>query len=410
MKTILLGGLEPQLSHQVHEAFGSLEDHYVLQDVETLGELLVLLRTSRGDLLFLDLDTPGGLALDWLARLAELKSSIPILGAGREEKPDIPTYEMRFPDHYFPFLTYLRKPLAASGIIQAVESELRHVARGVIEGLSLASLLQMLHMESKTCTIRVNSGRRQGFLYMRAGQIINARYRRAEGEEAALLLLASASPKAEIDGQLHDSTVLIHTRIEELLMEAMRIQDENTRDHRCVEDSGESDEVPASETGKWAVQPQPLAPVEPPRHRKRYLFIAAVVILPVSVIPFILPREERVAVQTSPPGAVILLDNRPQGKAPLTLVLPKPLQGSLQAELAGYVSQAHPLRPGEHEVSFSLQASSPPPAAPPAAVPAPETPPPPPAKAQARKTPAPKPAPRPATRPKGDLFDQLRTP
>ncbi|HWQ07628.1 MAG TPA: DUF4388 domain-containing protein, partial [Holophaga sp.] len=360
MKTILLGGLEPELSRQVHEAFGSLKDHYVLLGVETLGELLVLLETARGDLLFLDLDTPGGVALDWLARLAEIKSSIPILGAGRGERPDITAYEMRFPDQYFPFLTYLRKPLTVPGIIQAVESELRHIARGVIEGLSLASLLQMLHMEGKTCTIRVNSGRRQGFFYMRAGQIINARYRRAEGEEAALLLLASASPKAEIDGQLHDSTVLIHTRLEELLMEAMRIHDENTRDHKLVEDGGECDELPASETGKWELQPQPSAPVPPPRPRKRYLLIAAAVLLPASALPFLLPREARVAVQTSPPGAVILLDSRPQGKAPLTLVLPKPLQGSLQAELAGYVSQAHQLEPGEQTVTFSLQASTPP--------------------------------------------------
>jgi len=409
MKTILLGGLEPGLASQVAEAFAPLRQEFTLQAVESLGELLVLLETSRGDLLFLDLDAPDGTALEWLAQLSEVKSSIPILGAGQAERPDITGYEQRFPNRFFPFLTYLRKPLTAEDILQAVQSELRHVARGVIEGLSLATLLQMFHMEGKTCTLRVHSGRRQGFFYMRAGQIINARYRRKEGLEAALLLLASASPKAEIDGQLHDSTQLIHARIEELMMEAMRIQDENTRDHGEPKDDEEEDdpsELPASETGKWEVLPMPKPPrLTPPPRRKRYFLIAAAVVLPFTAIPFFLPRAQRIAIQSTPTGAIISLNGQQQGRTPLELELPVPLQGSLGVSLAGYEAQTHTLKPGDAGLAFTLK---PLPAPPQVSPPEPTQEPPVPA-AGPRK-PKKASAPKPTRKKPNDVFDQVRQP
>ncbi len=414
MKTILLGGLDPILTEQIAEAFEPYKADYALQTVGSLGELLVLLETSQGDLLFLDLETPDGVAMEWLARLSEIKSSIPILGAGQASRPDITGYELRFPGHFFPFLTYLRKPLTPQQIVQAVQTELRHVARGVIEGLSLATLIQMLHLEGKTCTIRVTSGRRQGFFYMHTGQIINARYRRMEGRDAALALLSSTAPKAEIDGQLHDSTQLIHARIEELMMEAMRIQDENTRDHRLTEEEDDDPaDVPASETGKWEVRPTTKAaatappPPPPAPKRKRTWLIAAAVILPFTAVPFFIPREARVAIQSTPPGAQVTLDGESRGKTPLEVKLPKPVQGVLKVELAGYVPQTRSLQPGEEQVAVSLQ-PVPPPVVEPEPAPLPEPTP------VAEPEPAPKPkkaAIKPAPRPKPkDVFDQVRQP
>lgn len=424
MKTILLGGLDPVLTEQIAEAFEPFKADYALQTVGSLGELLVLLETSQGDLLFLDLEAPDGVALEWLARLSEIKSSIPILGAGQASRPDITGYELRFPGHFFPFLTYLRKPLTPAQIVQAVQTELRHVARGVIEGLSLATLIQMLHLEGKTCTIRVTSGRRQGFFYMRAGQIINARYRRLEGRDAALALLASTAPKAEIDGQLHDSTQVIHARIEELMMEAMRIQDENTRDHILLpeEDDDDPADVPPSETGKWEIRPiaktaapsaAPPPPPPPAPRRKRTWLIAAAVILPFTAVPFLLPREARVAIQTTPPGAEVILDGEARGRTPLEVRLPKPVQGTLKVALAGYAPQTRRLGPEDEQVVLALQALPPAPAAEPEPLPLPEPTPmaasEPPPKA---KKPASKPATaKPATQSKkGDVFDQVRQP
>lgn len=415
MKTILLGGLDPILTEQIAEAFEPYKADYALQTVGSLGELLVLLETSQGDLLFLDLETPDGVAMEWLARLSEIKSSIPILGAGQASRPDITGYELRFPGHFFPFLTYLRKPLTPAQIVQAVQTELRHVARGVIEGLSLATLIQMLHLEGKTCTIRVTSGRRQGFFYLRAGQIINARYRRLEGRDAALALLASTAPKAEIDGQLHDSTQVIHARIEELMMEAMRIQDENTRDNKLTEeDDDDPMDVPASETGKWEVRPVtapqaasqtgPAKPSPPPApKRKRTWLIAAAVILPFTAVPFFIPREARVAIQSTPPGAQVTLDGESRGHTPLEVKLPKPVQGVLKVELAGFVPQTRSLQPGDEQVSIALQPVPPP-------VVEPEPPPPPVPTPVAEPEPAPKPK-KPAPKPKPkDVFDQVRQP
>ena len=200
MRTILLGGLEARFREQLGAALTAREETAGLQALPNLSALSQELGACRGDLLILDLQALGPAALDWLALVAELRSPIPVLAMGQNRGPDIKGYERRFPDRYFPFVQYLRKPVDAEYVAALALRELNQTAWGVVQGLSLTSLLQMLAMERKTCTIRISSGRRQGYFYLREGELINARYRGAEGTEAALWMIGARAPRAEIDG------------------------------------------------------------------------------------------------------------------------------------------------------------------------------------------------------------------
>ena len=368
MKTILLGGLDPDTREQVCQAFLPLQDDYEIGVVASAPALASHLQAPQGDLLILDLNAQEGDSLTWLAVIAELRSCIPVLAIGLDRIPDVQGYDLKYPDRYFPFVKYLQKPVTGTALLEAAILELNQATWGVIQGLSLPSLLQMLSMERKTCTIRVSSGRRQGFFYLQDGQLINARYRRQEGLEAALRLIESRSPKAEIDGQLHDSLKLIDRRIDEILMEAAQFQDEVTHDHGYGPD-GELDEIPASELDKWDRRPQPADPTSSPHTDPlkrsarparpgpgRWLGLSAGVVLALaSAGGWLWPRTLQVDIQSTPPGALVSLNGTARGRTPLKLALPKPLQGTLQLTQAGHEPFQHQLQPEERTLVFALQ-------------------------------------------------------
>ncbi|WP_005035934.1 DUF4388 domain-containing protein [Holophaga foetida] len=378
-------------------------------------EMFRSLGRAEGDLLFVDLDIPGSEAC--LAEVARLRSAIPVVGVGTEPQPDVAGFEVRFPQRYFPMMTYLRKPLALDALILAFQGEIRQLARGVIEGLSLPSLLQMLNIERKTCTIRVISGRRVGFFYMQGGELINARFRRVEGLEAAVRLLAADSPRAEIQSQLHDSTRRIQGRLEEVLMEAMQFKDEDT-DHRnaqpASQDEVEDDALPESETGKWHFDADRKGPVLPRKRRLLLPILAACGLLGVVALAALPFRKVSIRVQSVPAGATLSLDGQRLGSAPMLMKVPRPLRGTIRAEAVGYAPLIRELKDGDKELDLVLEPLPKPP--PPVAEADPE-PEPEPEEPPASRTPRVRqkrkptrqasPPPARAGR-RGDVFDQVR--
>jgi len=313
---------------------------------------------------------------------------------------------------------YIQEPFSPEGLLASVNLSICDTAWGVIGGLSLSTLLQMIHMEKKTCTIRVISGRRQGFLYLRAGAMINARYRRTEGLEAAYHLLASQSPRAEISGQLHDSTHSIHASMEELLMEAARLQDELVPGEPADAFEDEADGLPSSEHGKWKPM-TPSAPAKASSKRGLLVGVGALVLLLGGLGIFMATRSTQIEVQTTPSAATVSLDGQKCGETPLSLSLPKS-QGSLTLEAPGYQTLTYLLKPGDRKLTFTLEpaprATEAAPAAKAAEAPVPEEEQAEPAPAKKGTKAAPKASPKPAAKPetktspksKGDVFDQIR--
>jgi len=413
MKTLLVGELDPETAALVGSTFDPLLESYGRRSVPHLEALKGLLDPLQGDLLILDLEAHGSAALDWLGEIARKQISIPVVAMGAAEAPDLSEYTKRYPHLYFPQITYLRKPVLGDKLLEAVSVELSDTAWGVIGGLSLSSLLQMLHLERKTCTIRVVSGRRQGFFYLRSGEIINARYRNAEGLQAAYMLLASDSPHSEIDGLLHDSTQKITASLEEILMESARLQDERVEPAKHAEESSVYD-LPRSEAGKWKPLNPPKtsmpasAPVPPVRRRGLYGAVAAILMIGAAGY-FLLPRKQPLEVLSSPSGAIVKLDGQPLGQTPLHLQLPK-LQGRLTLELAGHVPQLHEIQRSDQHLQFALQPLPvpEPPLEATEAEPDPEAPIVGPSKPSARNKPKPRTPPKSAPKSKRDIFDQVR--
>ena len=72
-------------------------------------------------------------------------------------------------------------------------------ADGHIGGVSLASFLQMLEQEKKTCVLHVSAEGQEGSFYFEEGELVDAECAQQAGLDAAYALLALNSPRFRVD-------------------------------------------------------------------------------------------------------------------------------------------------------------------------------------------------------------------
>jgi CheY-like chemotaxis protein len=118
-------------------------------------------------------------------------------------------------------LEKLQKTASRPGVIQ-----------GRLEEMNMTDLLQSLEMGQKSCRLIVRKGGEQGELYFAGGQCRDAKIGKVEGDDAVYRVILWAEGEFEIDfNAANASTRTTTTRnTTGLLMEAMRLMDESSRD------------------------------------------------------------------------------------------------------------------------------------------------------------------------------------
>jgi CheY-like chemotaxis protein len=123
-------------------------------------------------------------------------------------------------------LEKLQKSASRPGVIQ-----------GRLEEMNMTDLLQSLEMGQKSCRLKVRKGAEQGELYFASGQCRDAKIGNIEGDDAVYKVILWAEGDFEIDfNAANASTRTTTTRnTTGLLMEAMRLMDEASRENTAVE-------------------------------------------------------------------------------------------------------------------------------------------------------------------------------
>lgn len=98
--------------------------------------------------------------------------------------------------------------------------------KGRVENLTLASFLQLLEMESKTCSLAVSSLGLRGLLYLRDGHLVGAETAGLKGQPAALEIVTWENADIEISDHVPPFEPEIEATLRFLLMEGMRLKDE----------------------------------------------------------------------------------------------------------------------------------------------------------------------------------------
>jgi len=129
-------------------------------------------------------------------------------------------------------LHVLQKPASPESVARHVLEARAATTRGRMAGVALSSLLRLMHLERKTCSLLVRSGERKGRLHFLSGELVNA-YAfdlDAEGEVAARHLLMLDDVTIDFERSLHNHVRRIVTPLETLLLEVAAQADEARRD------------------------------------------------------------------------------------------------------------------------------------------------------------------------------------
>ncbi len=135
-------------------------------------------------------------------------------------------------------IEYFSKPFEPKAALARFNDALSQSVRGHVQNVSLASFLQLLEMERKTCNLTIKSQEQTGVLVVRKGELVDARTGNLRGEDAATAIIAWPNSSIVISRPNDFGPPAIEKSLGFIVMEAMRIQDETARNAPSPEAGG----------------------------------------------------------------------------------------------------------------------------------------------------------------------------
>ena len=126
-------------------------------------------------------------------------------------------------------VSYFEKPLDHKDLIFEIKRLLeKQLDGGVLKSASLEMFVQLLEMEQKTCTIRVEKSEdgKKGVLFFKNGELYQARTGCINGLDAALKIFNWQDVSLLIENECTIKNRKINMELQAVLLEAMRLKDE----------------------------------------------------------------------------------------------------------------------------------------------------------------------------------------
>jgi DNA-binding response OmpR family regulator len=233
MSRILIVDDDLELSRSLARAFGKLRPDLAILTAPSAAQAIRMMQERSVDIVLTDLQMPE---MDGFELLAWLRSHCPDVSVFMMSAYG--TSETAAKIGSLGGLDYFPKPVDATAVLARLTDALAQSVHGHVNYVSLASFLQLLEMERKTCTLSVSYGDSTGYLVVRRGQLVAARSGEKSGEEAAITIVAWPYPSISISRQCVETPVTINSSLGFILIEAMRIQDEAARNAPVAEGHG----------------------------------------------------------------------------------------------------------------------------------------------------------------------------
>ncbi len=186
-------------------------------------QALQILETRKIDLLVTDVKMPEMDGIELLSHLSRKKLDIYVMVITAFATQDVLSRLNKVGQFY-----YLAKPFSMESFGKQILEILGEKSETYVNQFTVSNLLQLIHMEQKTCTLLVKSNGKIGYLYLRNGELINAETNGTEGLEAAKRIIAWDKAETEMLGTSQKERK-IHTAIMPILLEANRFADENRK-------------------------------------------------------------------------------------------------------------------------------------------------------------------------------------
>jgi CheY-like chemotaxis protein len=187
MKTILIVDDESRLLQSIQAGLKSWRDTFSVVTALNGQDAISVLREHRIDLVVTDLRMPEVDGFELLAYISKNYPFLPTIVMTAFATPEIEDKISCAGS-----LVLLEKPLDFDRLAEAIIDGLQQPAGdGSLVGFSLASFMQLLAMEQKTCLLQIETeSREEGFIFFENGELLAAVSGDFNGEEAVYRLLA----------------------------------------------------------------------------------------------------------------------------------------------------------------------------------------------------------------------------
>lgn len=244
IRKVLLVDDDQILCAALEKRLAAFSDYFTVITAGDGFEAVKKLKQFSVSLIVLDLIMPR---MDGISLLAHI----------REKYPDLPVIvissmrvaEMHDLVRHRSVLACLGKPFQADDLISLIMGSLRKEADGgIMYDVSPTVFLQLMEMESKTCTIRIfdKVSEAGGVLFFIDGQLVDARVGDLHGIDAAYRVCTWDVVTLFIQNECNPRENRINSDLQPIIMTAVGMKDESAAPDDSEDDEDDEDDEPAS--------------------------------------------------------------------------------------------------------------------------------------------------------------------
>jgi CheY-like chemotaxis protein len=221
MKKILLVDDDKVVRSFLARVLKQFADEFEIILATTGKEAVQILQNDRVDLIVTDLQMPEMNGYEFLTFMSENNPGIPVFvmtanGSKSAEERSKSLGSKK----------YFEKPMNVEVFTQSILEELECGVEGLLEGISLASFLQLVELETKTCTIEVTYKNKSGKLYCQNGGLLSAETADLKNDQAAYEMISWEKCNLKIDNICRKTAKEIKQPLMNILMEGTKIRDD----------------------------------------------------------------------------------------------------------------------------------------------------------------------------------------
>ncbi|MEN8691052.1 MAG: response regulator [Desulfobacterales bacterium] len=208
----------------LEKEFAKYDDTFTVLTAEDGQTAIEVLRHETVSLVVTELKVPGIDGLGLLKHVTESYPEIPAIVITAYSTP-----EMERIARQNGVAEYCSKPVIPENLAPKIMTILsRESDGGTLHSVSSGIFLQLIEMEQKTCTIRLEdlSSGQKGVLFFRDGELLDARVCRLQGKPAAQRIFSWDKVTISIQNDCPPIENKIQSELQTLILEAARLKDE----------------------------------------------------------------------------------------------------------------------------------------------------------------------------------------
>ncbi|CAB1063285.1 Response regulator of zinc sigma-54-dependent two-component system [Olavius sp. associated proteobacterium Delta 1] len=224
IKNVLLVDDDHEMLLALKAGFTKYRDSFAVQLAANGLKAVESLKKNVVSLVVTDLKMPRMDGFELLAHIMEYYPDIPVIIITGYSTP-----EMEHLARKGGAVGYIAKPFLIENLARQIMTTLRKESEGgTLHNVSSGMFLQLVGMEQKTCTIRLEDKftSKKGILFFHEGELLDARVNDLQGEDAAYEVFSWNQVNLSIQNGCALKEKRIHLEMQYLILEAARRKDE----------------------------------------------------------------------------------------------------------------------------------------------------------------------------------------